>query len=41
VKRVVPFKDLHATLLDYDKKGFAVDAILASIAQGFELGKQL
>lgn len=41
VKRVVPIQDLHQTLLDYDKKGFAIDALIATIAQGYELAKQL
>ncbi|OCF45275.1 ADP-ribose pyrophosphatase [Kwoniella heveanensis CBS 569] len=40
VKRVVPLKDLHSILKDYAKKGFAIDALVASIAQGWELSKQ-
>ncbi|OCF75136.1 ADP-ribose pyrophosphatase [Kwoniella mangroviensis CBS 8886] len=40
IKRVVALKDLHSTLKDYSKKGFAVDALISSIAQGWELSKQ-
>jgi len=27
--------------VDYDKKGFAIDALVATIAQGHELGRKL
>ncbi|WVR05703.1 hypothetical protein IAU60_002727 [Kwoniella sp. DSM 27419] len=40
IKRVVPLGELHSILKDYVKKGFAIDALVASIAQGWELSKQ-
>ncbi|KAK8865728.1 hypothetical protein IAR55_000874 [Kwoniella newhampshirensis] len=40
IKRVVPLKYLHRTLEDYARRGFSVDSLLASVAQGWELNKQ-
>ncbi|ORY28636.1 putative phosphoribosyl-ATP diphosphatase [Naematelia encephala] len=37
IKRVVPLKDLNATLQDYSKRGFAIDALVASVALGYQL----
>jgi len=39
VKKVVSVKDLHSILQDYSKRGFAIDALVASVAQGWELAK--
>ncbi|RSH92650.1 hypothetical protein EHS25_008095 [Saitozyma podzolica] len=39
VKRVIPLQHLYATLQDYDKKGFAIDALVASVAEGWKLAK--
>ncbi|WWC88013.1 uncharacterized protein L201_002915 [Kwoniella dendrophila CBS 6074] len=40
VKRVVALKDLHSILKDYAKRGFAIDALVGSIAQGYQLSNQ-
>nr|XP_031858748.1 uncharacterized protein CI109_005843 [Kwoniella shandongensis]KAA5525820.1 hypothetical protein CI109_005843 [Kwoniella shandongensis] len=40
VKRVVPLKYLQHALEDYARRGFAVDALVASIAHGWQLNKQ-
>lgn len=37
IKKVIPLKYLARHLDDYAKRGFMVDTILASIAQGWEL----
>ncbi|TFK25008.1 hypothetical protein FA15DRAFT_704017 [Coprinopsis marcescibilis] len=41
VTRVIPLKELHQTLSNYDKKGFAVDARLFHLAAGYKLAGQL
>lgn len=38
VKRIVPVNELYQVLLDYDKKGFTVDARLSHWALGFYMG---
>ncbi|KAI9635035.1 putative phosphoribosyl-ATP diphosphatase [Dioszegia hungarica] len=37
IKRVIPLSDLHKTLKDYASKGFAIDALVASMAEGWRL----
>ncbi|GFZ43234.1 hypothetical protein JCM24511_00953 [Saitozyma sp. JCM 24511] len=39
VKRVIPLQHLYATLQDYDKNGFAIDALVASVAEGWKLAR--
>ncbi|CAD6583324.1 MAG: hypothetical protein TREMPRED_003525 [Tremellales sp. Tagirdzhanova-0007] len=39
IRRVVPLKELYSRLQNYAERGFAVDALVASIAMGMELSK--
>ncbi|KLT42064.1 hypothetical protein CC85DRAFT_285831 [Cutaneotrichosporon oleaginosum] len=39
VKRTVPLKELNAVLKDYEKRGFAIDALVQSVATGLGLAE--